>query len=620
VDTAYEGVVATDAIGQVTYANARACAILGRQPGELMGKQLFVFMTPTSSFNARTFFARRQLGLADLNEFAFRTSDGTETWTLCSSSPIQSEGEFAGVLLMITDITERRAAERALMEANETLTTLVKAAPLPIVVLDREYHVSLWNPAAERLFGWTEQEVIGRPLPTVPSEARTGFLDLRRREERGEELRGIETYRLRKDGTELQIDIFSSPLRSADGSVIGSIGVYADMTERRELEAQLRQAQKMEAVGQLAGGVAHDFNNILTIIKGNASFLREGCPACRAELPESVEIDEAASRGAGLTSQLLAFSRKQVMRPQVVDVPAALQKLTTLLRRLVPENIEHRFRGDDDAGHALIDPGQLEQIVMNLIVNARDAMPSGGELTIAVTREALDAGDACRFGGARVVAGPYVCLSISDTGTGMSRETMEHIFEPFFTTKAVGRGTGLGLATVFGIVKQNRGYIGVNSQHGVGTSIEVCLPMCQRPAAAERHQVEFSAVSGNETILVVEDEETIRRIIERQLQAQGYRVFSARDGQAALELVRTRAEPIDLLLTDVILPGISGATLAEELSREHPDVGVLFMSGYSDDHIVREGVLSPQTQLLEKPFELNQLLERVRASLDRAVA
>ena len=621
VDTAHEGVVATDVIGQITYVNARACAVIGHRPDELLGKQVFAFMTPESSFEARTFFARRQLGHADLNEFAFRTGDGEERWTLCSSSPIPKDGdEFGGALLMITDITQRRAMERALVESHETLSTLVNAAPLAIVVINRDHLVSLWNPAAERLFGWTEQEVLGHPLPTVPVEEHGDFLEMRRREELGDELRAFEAQRRRKDGSSVHVLVSSSPLRSADGRLIGTIGLYADMTERHELESRLRQAQKMEAVGQLAGGVAHDFNNILTVIKGNASFLREGCPTCRAELPESVEIDDAASRAARLTSQLLAFSRKQVIRPQVVDVPAALERLASLLRRLVPENIEQRIHCDSDAGHVLIDPGQLEQIIMNLTVNARDAMPGGGAITIDVRRGMLGAGDSARFGGATIVAGPYVCLSITDTGSGMSTETMEHIFEPFFTTKPVGRGTGLGLATVYGVVKQNQGYIGVRSRLGTGTSVDVCLPLSHRPMTGELREIPPASVTAKETILVVEDEDAIRSIVERQLQQQGYRVFSARDGNSALEFARTNPEPMHLLLTDVILPGISGAALARELSRKQPDLRVLFMSGYTDDHIVLEGVLPPSTELLEKPFDVRQLLSRVRASLDKAVA
>jgi PAS domain S-box-containing protein len=620
VETAHEGVVATNEVGEITYVNDRASAIVGRPPNEMLGRQLFTFMSPESSFDARSLFARGQLGMAELHEFGFRTPRGEEVWTLSSSSPISTDaGQFGGALVMITDITQRRTAERALVQANETLTTLVNAAPLPIVVLDREYRVTLWNPAAERLFGWTAGEVMGRTLPTVPSDARAGFLELRRREENGGEVRGVEARRRRKDGSEVEIFLSSAPLRGADGNIVGSVGMYTDITERKHLQAQLVQAQKMEAVGQLAGGVAHDFNNILTVIKANASFLEDGCPGCAMALPELREIDQAADRAAGLTSQLLAFSRRQVIRPQVVDVPRALGKLTVLLLRLVPENIEQRWRCEGDPGQVLIDPGQLEQIVVNLVVNARDAMPAGGDITIGAAPDRLDAADSHRFGGARVHPGAYVRLTVSDTGTGMTAETIAHIFEPFFTTKPVGHGTGLGLSTVYGIVKQNQGYISVDSRFGAGTTIGVWLPVCDAAVATETMAPESGTVSGTETILLVEDEDAICRITERLLRAQGYTVLSATNGDAALQLARASREPIHLLLTDVILPGMSGATLAGSLVAEYPDLEVLFMSGYTDDHIVREGVLESATQLLEKPFSPDQLLRRVRASLDRSL-
>jgi two-component system, cell cycle sensor histidine kinase and response regulator CckA len=621
VETAYEGVVATDAIGQISYVNARACAMLGHDADEMLGRQLFVFMTSESSFQARTLFARRQLGFADLHELAFRTAGGEEIWTLCSSSPIMSDDEkFGGALVMMTDITQRRQAQRELKQANETLTTLVNAAPLPIVVIDRDYRVTLWNPAAERLFDWTAADVLGRPLPTVPVDARSEFLDMRRREERGEEVPGIEARRRRRDGSEVDIYLATAPLRGVDGSIVGSVGVYTDISQRKQLQAQLNQAQKMEAVGQLAGGVAHDFNNLLTVIKANASFLAEGCPGCAAALPEVLEIGQAANRAAALTSQLLAFSRRQMIRPQVVDVPAALDRLATLLRRLVPENIEQCVRCDAEVGHVLIDPGQLEQIVVNLVVNARDAMPAGGRITIDADRIRLDATDSPRFDGAVVADGDYVRLSVTDTGHGMSAETRAHVFEPFFTTKPVGQGTGLGLSMVYGIVKQNLGYVAVESRLGSGTSISVWLPLCAAATAEERVVVvESGSTEGTETILVVEDEDAIRSIIERLLRSRGYTVRSASNGDEALLIARESGEPIHLLLTDVILPGMSGASLAGRLVAERPELAVLFMSGYNDDHLVREGVLASTAQLLEKPFSMEQLLRRVRGSLEGTV-
>ncbi|OLC71983.1 MAG: hypothetical protein AUH78_17050 [Gemmatimonadetes bacterium 13_1_40CM_4_69_8] len=371
----------------------------------------------------------------------------------------------------------------------------------------------------------------------------------------------------------------------------------------------------MEAVGRLAGGIAHDFNNLLTAILGSADLLLDTLSPDAPEREDLDEIRKAAKRAADLTRQLLAFSRQQLLAPQVLDVNALLTNLEKLLRRLIGEHIELRTALAPNVGAVQADPGQLEQVIVNLAVNARDAMPQGGQLTIETANAELDEAYAAEHFPAR--PGSYVLLAVTDTGTGMDAQTKSHIFEPFFTTKEKGKGTGLGLATVYGIVKQSDGYIWVYSEPGHGTSFKIYLPRVAEAPGPARPGFELSAsVRGSETVFVVEDDEMVRALIRRMLETRGYTVLLAPHGDEALQLLERHPGRVDLLMTDVVMPGMSGRDLADRVAERRPGIKVLYLSGYTDDAIVRHGVLEPGIAFLQKPFSADALARKVREVLD----
>jgi PAS domain S-box-containing protein len=530
----------------------------------------------------------------------------------------------AGAALMRARVKERMQAQRALREAHGLVSAVVNDAPLAIITIDRDYHVTSWNPAAERIFGWTSAEVIGRPLPFVPDERRDEFMRRVQTEVRaGRGITGLETRRARKDGTVIDVQLNIAPLHDATGSVAGAVGFLLDLTEQKQLEQQFRQAQRMEAVGQLAGGIAHDFNNLLTIINTNLELALSALPDGDEVRIEIEEARQAGARAATLTRQLLAFGRRQVLRPELLDLSAVVADLEKMLRRVIGEDIAFVSELGIGLGAVRADRGQLEQVLMNLVVNARDAMPAGGTLTVATTLAEIDAALARRHGS--LIPGSYVALSVTDTGIGMDAATQDRIFEPFFTTKGVGKGTGLGLAMVYGVVKQSDGHILVRSTPGQGTKVTIFFPRIAESASAS-HAAGFMAASadatpgGSETILVVEDEEAVRDVIRRVLTAQGYTVLEAAEGAGALAALARHPTPIHLVLSDVVMPNMHGRELAERLRAAHPGTRVLFMSGYDDDAIALRGVLAPGTAFIEKPFTVEQLARRVREVLDGAGA
>src|SRR2546422_995762 len=470
----------------------------------------------------------------------------------------------------------RERAERALREANEHLAAVIQSSPLAIYTLDPTSTVRTWNRAAEALYGWRAEEVIGRPLPTIAQDME---------ELRGEALRGLEATRRRKDGTAVNISLSVAPLHDAAGRVTGILSIAADVTEMRQLEAQYRQAQKMEAVGRLAGGIAHDFNNLLTAIIGTTALVLEDLGLeSRARL-DIQEIEKAAKRAAGLTRQLLIFSRQQVLEPRALDLNALVGNLEKMLHRLIGEDIELRTKPAALLGAVRADPGQLEQAIVNLVVNARDAMPKGGRLTIETADVELDRS----YVAAHVPTqpGPYVLLAISDTGVGMDGATKARLFEPFFTTKEPGRGTGLGLATVYGIVKQSGGYIWAYSELGHGTTFKIYLPRVAETAQApESTPSPPTPVGGSETVLVVEDQDEVRRLTKRVLEARGYTVLAARNGAEALEIVGRHATQIHLMITDVVMPGMNGRELAQLACARRSDLKVLYVSGYTGEAVL----------------------------------
>ena len=511
------------------------------------------------------------------------------------------------------------AQERAELRVRESETymrSLVNEAPMGIIALNNDDTVTLWNPWAQRMSGWSSEQVIGRPLPTIPHETADSFARLRERERRGERQHQIELVWMRADGTLIEVLLSTAPLHDAAGEIQGTIGLLVDVSDRKALEAQLRQSQKMEAVGQLAGGIAHDFNNLLTVIIAHAGFLREEVPTDSPTTENIGEIERAANGAASLTRQLLAFSRKQVLRPVVLDLSDSVVKLTGMLQRVLGEDIAIVTRFADAPTSVLADLGQIEQVVMNLIVNARDAMPFGGSLEIE-TSVVRSAKQSIVSVNGMIPPGSYAVLSVRDTGTGMSAEVQARIFEPFFTTKELGRGTGLGLSTVFGIVTQSNGYLAVESSPGDGATFSIYLPL-QDDDRVEVAAAPFRPIvsHGSETVLLAEDSDQLRALTTRLLEKQGYRVLAARDGAEALEIAAGFDERIDLVLTDAVMPRVGGGELVNALRAMRDDFRVLYMTGYTDDELVRRGLGEGQDELLHKPFTPAALTAVVRRVLE----
>ena len=536
-------------------------------------------------------------------------------WVEVDVVPLES-----GCLIYYRDTTPRSAAEEAraasesaLQMTSERLRMLIDDAPLAVYVLDAEARVLHWNPAAEAMFQWTSQEVLGKPLPHIPEAERAAFEANVVMTREGGSLAANPAPRQRKDGVILDVQVSSSPMRDQSGAVVGAIVMVADVTAHRKLETQLRLAQKMEAVGLLAGGVAHDFNNLLTAIKGFTSLLQMTLEEDDQSAEFLGEINKAADRAAALTAQLLAFSRRQLLRPEPLDLNARVRDLERMLRVLLRDDGQLVLELDPHLSQVLADPGQIEQVILNLVVNARDAIRGrdNGRVTIRTSNAELL--DEFEQWGVRDAPGTYVRLDVSDNGTGMDRATQARIFDPFFTTKEPGQGTGLGLATVFGIVKQSGGYVWVDSQVGEGATFSLYLP---RAKNAGRPSGPVSVIGGGgERILLVEDEHAVRRVARRTLELHGYRIIEASGGSAALKLADENK--IDLVLTDVMMPGMLGPALVTELRRRNPDLAVLFMSGHSDE-IVRSGLLDPSTPFIAKPFTPAQLARKVREVLDLA--
>jgi two-component system cell cycle sensor histidine kinase/response regulator CckA len=507
----------------------------------------------------------------------------------------------------------RETAERRLRETSRLLAAVFDSSPLAIISGDMDRRITLWSRAAEEIFGYKAEEILGRPLPILPKRSAVEADRIRALVAEGHVVQGRIGVLSRKDGSDVTVEISAGPLRDDAGQVTGSMMVLADVTDKSKLEEQLRQAQRLEAVGRLAGGVAHDFNNVLVAILGYAELAlrRPGLdPKTRRDLEE---IHRAGERAATLTRQLLLMSRKQVAEPRIMALGTVVQGLERMLRRLIGEDIEVTVTVPGEAWLIEADPGQIEQVVMNLAVNARDAMPRGGHLRIEVRNESVPVATP---GGAP--PGDHVLLEVQDHGTGMPPEVLERIFEPFFTTKEQGKGTGLGLSTVYGIVERAHGRIEVDSTPGVGTTFRVSFPRAVVPeAAATRSAAVSEARPGHESILLVEDDDVVRAIARIILESLGYRVSAASGGREALDLLPS-IEPLDLVITDVVMPGMSGRELADELHRLRPTLPVLYMSGYTGDALAQHDLAGDELALIRKPFTRIDFAKRVRDVLDRA--
>ncbi len=471
-----------------------------------------------------------------------------------------------------------------------------------------------WNPGAERLYGYRHTEIVGKHVSLLLPPGREDELQLAMETvRRGEAVLSIETVRRRKDGQLIDVSLSMSPIRNKAGQVIGVSKIAHDIREKKQLEEQFRQSQKMEAVGQLAAGVAHDFNNVLTVINGFSEVVLNDTQLSESTRERVDEISKAGKRAESLTRQLLAFSHKSLLEPRVVNLNEVVSDSIKMLQRIVGENIVITTSLASALENVRVDPNQIEHAVVNLVVNARDAMPDGGTLTIETAGVELDEAFAQQH--PRVTPGRYVMLAIRDTGTGMSDEITAQIFEPFFTTKEIGRGTGLGLPAVSGIVQESGGCMSVESKPGRGTTIKLFLPPTVEPAPVSKRSSKPNAARGNETVLLVEDDDAVRMIAGVSLKLQGYTVLEASNADEAISIWQQNSAVIRLVVTDVAMPGMNGRELAEHLRTQDPSIRVLYLSGYNEDTVVRHGTREA-TAFLQKPFTARVLAAKVREVLD----
>ncbi len=741
VESSQDAIYGGDLQGQITSWNKGAEQMYGYLAEEVLGRNASL-LVPPGRLDEYSELTQRLRGGSAIHEFETvrLTKDRRLIDVSLTISPVlEPGGKMMGVSAIARDITARKVAAEDLRKATETS---VYASPLPIIAIDARSRVTMWNPAAENLFGWSEQEIVGKPNPMIPRSEARDAARLHQRLLAGETLTGVEVRRQKRDGSLVTISLsaipmwdqnhkvkgiikfltditeskrseealrvaeakyrsifensvegiyqttpdgryisanpalarmlgFESPeelieirndirnqeyvdpalhaqfvhsmeehgivedfeyqayrkdgkviwvsenahaVKDGDGKIRYFQGTVEDISQHRQLEHQVRQMQKMEAIGRLAGGVAHDFNNILMAISSFAELLDRKLPEQDKGHGYVEEIVKATDRGSSLTRGLLAFSRKQVLSLRVIDLNTLVAEQMEMLKRLISEDIELRFVLGTDVGRVRVDPSQIEQVVMNLVINARDAMPTGGELVI----ETMNAGPKEFEGEARGagVSGEYVALVVSDNGCGMDAETKSLIFEPFFTTKEQGKGTGLGLAMVFGIVKQSSGHIHVKSEVGKGASFKIYLPQVQEEIVQARSHTREESFRGDETILLVEDEDAVRASAAEYLRTSGYTMLVASRGSEALELAKQHTGPIHLLVTDLIMPKMSGRKLAERISAIHPETKLVFMSGYSNNLLASQRSVDPEHVFLQKPFRLTALARCIRESLD----
>jgi two-component system, cell cycle sensor histidine kinase and response regulator CckA len=553
----------------------------------------------------------REHGVVRGLEVRHRTRAGTEGDLLMSAARLEVASE-PYLVTMALDISDRKRAEGALRVSEQRFRSVFESVKDGILLAEtKTMRLLMANPAICAMLGYTQEELLQLRVPDLHPAHELAPVREAFREDAG----GVHHERLsmkRKDGSLLPAALDATPI------VLGGhacfLGVFRDMTAFDDMENQMRQAQKMEAIGQLAGGVAHDFNNILAVILGYAEIVQRRMTTRGMQHGRIEQIRRAAERGANLTRQLLAFSRKQVLEPRVLDLNTLLAGVAPMLRRLIGEDVKLVTSLADDVGPVRADEGQMHQVLMNLAVNARDAMPRGGTLTLATTRELSGAAES---GTSSPGPAPYVVLSVRDTGHGMDEETLTHVFEPFFTTKEPGKGTGLGLATVYGVVKQSGGHVEVESEPGCGTTFRICLPEVKGEVEPAQPQPTSAYIKGgSETILLLEDDPALRELEQELLEGAGYRVLVAKQSEEALAAVFDSPDRIDLLLSDVIMPGMSGPELATKLVERRPELKVLYVSGYTADAIEKHGIREPGVRLLQKPFTTEGILRAVRSVLD----
>jgi PAS domain S-box-containing protein len=634
LETLPDAIVAVDREGTILQVNTLTQNLFGYLRDELIGEKIEILVPETyraTHHQHRADFTEtprtRRMG-ADLDLYG-RRRNGSEFPVEISLSPVATDkGMF--VLSAIRDISDRKRIAEELRRANEELhqrtaeqlgeyrtrlVSIIDSSEDAIYSKGLDGIITSWNRGAERIYGYQPEEVVGKHISILaPDDRKDEIPEILRKIARGETIEHYESSRVTKDGRQLDVSISISPLRDSKGKIVGASAIARDITSQKRAEGQLHQAQKMEAIGRLAGGVAHDFNNILGIISACSEFLRDRIDPATGTGQYIENIKKATERGSSLTRQLLTFSKSSSIQPRILDLNERLRDVSKLLRPLMGDDVEILIVSKSPAV-VEADPGQLDQIVVNLAVNARDAMPRGGKFILETRSEKFDEDFAEQH--QNMPAGKYIVLAVSDTGTGMDGATVARIFEPFFTTKEMGKGTGLGLATVYGIVKQSAGHILVYSEPGHGTTFKIYLPSADHKIGLEsKSEVEtVSPKRQGTTILLAEDDEIMRGLTRQLLQEHGYTVLEADDGKSALEIVHSHRGPIDLLLTDVVMRRMSGPELVEHLHASHPDLKVVFMSGYTGELMSEREVLKRGVTLLEKPFSRTSLLNTIHTTL-----
>jgi len=617
VESSGEVIFMTDPAGTITYVNPEFVRVYGYAPDDVVGRTTPRILkgerTPPEEY--QTFWRELRNNRVVKREFVNRTKTGDLVQMESTANPIFTDGGLIGYLAVQRDITARKATEAALRESESRYRTLAEAAQDAIFIVSRDGTIEYANAASAERFGLTREDRVGKSLHEVfPQQT----ADQMWRDLSIVLASGTREYfetRFETPAGELWLGTWVVPLASPECQSPAVMCVAREITERKRLEREFMQAQKMEAVGRLAGGIAHDFNNLLTAILGYCELLTDRVRDDLSLMSDIEEIQKAGERASRLTRQLLAFSRKQPLASQVLDLNDVVADLEKMLSRVIGEDIRFEIDPGKSLGPVKADPGQMEQLLMNLVINARDAMPKGGRIRLSTGNAVIDREFARRHEGA--VQGQYVRIVVDDTGCGMTPDVLAHVFEPFFTTKPAGKGTGLGLATVYGIVKQSGGYVTIDSTPGVGTSVTIYLPRIEaKRIARTQEKPADQTVHGSETILVAEDQPAVRVLIRRILEPLGYTVLMPADVAEAIAIGESHEGAIDLLLSDVIMPDMSGPDLAQRIIRSRPAMKVLYISGFTTHPAVGAGSTSPNTSFLPKPFSPHALASKVRECLD----
>ncbi len=605
--------------GSIRYASPAVERVLGYTPEELAEAKLADMVHPEDFQPAWTALTGLgEGGAAGTLECRVRTKEGLWRVLEAIGRRLMSDPNISGFVVNARDVTERKFAESRLGEVNDRLQTIIQTSPLGICVFDLKGEVQGWNKAAEQILGWPEAEVLGREFPLLNDPEFPHIVERLRLARLGVNPGMLETRCHTRDGSVIDVNIWPELLKDEHGAFTGMICLIADVTERRRLEDQFRQAQKMEAIGRLAGGVAHDFNNLLTVITGYSQTVMNRLPAASQSVTDLQEVLRASDRAASLTRQLLALSRRQVVELTVLDMNALVADMERMLQRIIGEDVTLITELGANIGPVLGDRSQLELVLLNLAINARDAMPEGGRLTIQTNETILSHADVPPRRSAPL-SGRCIMLSVTDTGTGMDAQTSAQIFEPFFTTKEAGKGTGLGLSTSYGIVRQHGGDIWVYTEIGEGTTFKVYLPVAGTAGPKVLHlpSEERPQAACSATILLVEDDPSVANVMRDTLELHGFKVLASNEAQDALEMARAYPDQIHLLLSDLVLHSKHGVELARQIRQTRPDIRVLFVSGYTSSALTDRSVLDGSVAFLEKPFAPEVLAAKVREVLNQ---